>query len=294
MKIIWTNNTNQTINLKQFLQSKKMGHRLISAINHGAGTFLINGQPVASSASLAPQASVTVMLNDEKEDPAVQVSDQPVTVVYEDASWLIVNKPADLSTIPGPTNQTDTLLNRVKGYLISQGEKNLRPHMITRLDRFTSGIVLIAKNRLAQSLINEQVEHHTMIKKYQALVGTSVTIQHGLIDAGIKRVAGQIARQIAQGGQKSQTEFWSLDSGQNWSLLEVMLHTGRTHQIRVHCAQFLAPIIGDELYGGDTTLMKRQALHAYYLQFYDPIAEQTRQFTVPIPEDMQTIITNKK
>lgn len=178
MRYTWTNETPQPVKLKRFLQSVGLGHRLISDIKHGQGQFLINDQLVAPTAEVPVNGVVTVIVNPEPADPTVVVSDQALDVVFEDENWLVVNKPADLSSIPGPTNQTDTLLNRVKGYLLQTNATDLRPHLISRLDRFTSGLILIAKHRLAHSLIAPQVQNHEIDKRYVAIVAGDVEPDH--------------------------------------------------------------------------------------------------------------------
>lgn len=173
MRYTWTNQGSQPEKIKPFLQALGMGNRLISDIKHGQGQFLINGQTVAPTALVPSGAQLTIIVNPEPVDPAVQVNHQPITVVYEDEHWLVVDKPAGLSSIPGPTNQTDTLLNRIKGYLMEQGADDLRPHLVSRLDRFTSGLVLIAKHRVAHSMIASQVQNHEIDKRYLAIVSGS-------------------------------------------------------------------------------------------------------------------------
>lgn len=290
MRYTWTNQGSQPKKIKPFLQALGMGHRLISDIKHGQGQFLINGQTVAPTALVPSGAQLTIIVNPEPVDPAVQVNHQPITVVYEDDHWLVVDKPAGLSSIPGPTNQTDTLLNRIKGYLMEQGADDLRPHLVSRLDRFTSGLVLIAKHRVAHSMIASQVQNHEIDKRYLAIVSGQLTPDHDIIDRPIGRVADSPKRMVTTDGQAAQTEYWCEQSTAQWTLIRVRLHTGRTHQIRVHLAALDHPLLGDELYGGPQDLIARQALHATSLTFKDPFSRRTLHFESPLPADMQQIL----
>ncbi|BAP85048.1 23S rRNA pseudouridine synthase [Paucilactobacillus hokkaidonensis JCM 18461] len=289
MKNTWINQTKQTTTIKRFLQRQGVGHRLISDVKHGQGNFLLNGALAESSTSIQENDKITLELQPEPEDLTVETSNLPVDVVYEDTNWLIVNKPAGLTSIPGPTNQTDTLLNRVKGYLKQQDAEDLRPHLILRLDRFTSGIVLIAKHRLAQSMISVQVEQHLMEKIYIAIITGQLKQQHGIIDQPIGRVVDSPKRAVMENGQVAKTEFWVQQTSASWTMLKVQLHTGRTHQIRVHFTHLGHPLLGDELYGGPQDLIKRQALHAVSLKFMDPFTSQIIKIKVPLPDDMVQI-----
>ncbi len=227
---------------------------------------------------------------------------------------MVVDKPAGVTSIPGPTVQNDTVLNRVKGYLIANNSADLRPHLITRLDRFTGGLLLIAKHHIASSMISQQVQQHQMLKEYTALVEGQVMDEHGEINftGGLLLIAkhhiassmisqqvqqhqmlkeytalvegqvmdehgeinkpigrkdGQAARVIDENGQRALTEYWVEERGAKWTRVRVRLHTGRTHQIRVHFAAIGHSLIGDHLYGGDTSKYDHQLLHASKISF---------------------------
>lgn len=184
-------------------------------------------------------------------------------------------------------------MNRIKGYLIDQGSKDLRPHFISRLDRFTSGLVLVAKNRLAQSLIANQVEQHLIDKQYWAIVSGQVSEEHGFLSQPIGRVADSPRRAVMNNGQSAKTEYWREQVNDSWTLVRVKLHTGRTHQIRVHFSNIGHPLLGDQLYDGPLELISRQALHAYHIEFVDPFDQQTRMFEAAIPEDMKNVLDGK-
>ncbi|TMT02944.1 RluA family pseudouridine synthase [Apilactobacillus kunkeei] len=255
------------------------------------GTILVNGNVVGLDYKIAVGDEVTVIFPPETSDDEVAFSDEPIDVIYEDDNWLVVNKPAGLTSVPGPSNRVDTLVNRIKGYLKKQGSTDLRPHLITRLDRFTSGIVLVAKNRLANSLANQQVAQHKIDKMYYAVVDGIGLNDHGMIDKPIGRVGDNFRREVTEDGQKAKTEYWKVSEFDDATLVRLKLHTGRTHQIRVHMTSLGHPLLGDELYQGPLDRgIERQALHAYYIQFNDELANQVRTFEVELPADMKSVV----
>lgn len=293
MKNTWINQEKQPTTIKRFLQKQGVGHRLIADIKHGQGNFFRNGKLVESVATVQENDQISIELMPEKKDDEVVTSNLPIEIIYEDENWLIVNKPAGLTSIPGPTNRVDTLLNRIKGYLIQQGAVDLRPHLILRLDRFTSGLVLVAKHRLAQSMISTQVEHHLIEKIYTAIVAGQIKANHEVIKEPIGRVPDSPKRAVMATGQTAITEFWVQQRSPEWTALRVQLHTGRTHQIRVHLTYLGYPLLGDQLYGGPQKLILRQALHATSLKFMDPFTNQQVAVLAPLPPDMVNILGPK-
>lgn len=275
---------------KQVLTHHGVSHRMFTQINQNNGQILVGEKLVKPATKVKPGDRVTLIVPAETADPNVPVSHQPLTVVYEDAHVLVVLKPAGLTSVPGPSNREDTLVNRVKGHLVAGQEENLVPHIVTRLDRDTSGLVLVAKHRLANSWLNQQLADGRLQKRYLAIVSGNITTDHGLIDAPIRRATDGFNQIVADDGKSAQTEYWVRQRGTGWTLVAVLLHTGRTHQIRVHFQSIGHPLLGDELYGGPRELIKRQALHAYQLTYEDPITGAPRQFTAKMPADMAQVI----
>lgn len=292
MENTWQYTGTEPMKIKQFLQSLGMGHRLFNDIKHGDGEFLVDHRIVRPTTKILPHQPLTIRVKAETPDPEVAVSELPLQIVYEDDNWLVVNKPAGVTSIPGPTVHNDTVLNRTLGYLQRQGSQDLRPHLITRLDRYTSGLMLIAKHRVASSMISQQVQQHQMVKEYHALVAGSMNKDHEVIDRPILRPANAIQRVIDPAGQRAVTEYWVEESGQNWTLLRLRLHTGRTHQIRVHLASLGHPLIGDHLYGGDTSRIEHQALAATKISFLDPFTQQQRLLQIDLPELIQNLMVD--
>lgn len=285
MEATWRYTGQEPVKIKKFLQSLGMGHRLFNEIKKGQGQFLVDHRLVRPTTQILPNQPLTIKVAPEPADPTVAVSHEPLKVVYEDDNWLVVDKPAGVTSVPGPSVTDGTVLNRVKGYLEKQRSEDLRPHLITRLDRFTSGLLLVAKHHVASSMISQQVQQHRMLKEYTAVVSGQFADDHGIIDQPIARQEGQAARVIAPDGQRAVTEYWVEDQGDNWARLRLQLHTGRTHQIRVHLASKGHPLIGDHLYGGDMTKADHQLLHASRLAFLDPFSQRQLTFNSPLPAE---------
>lgn len=291
MKFSWNVTENDPKTLKKFLNTKGISHRMYKSIKTGGGAFVVNGHVSESSIELHVDELVEVILPAEVSDPNVAVSDGPLRIIYEDDNWLVVNKQAGLTVVPGPANRDDTLVNRVKGHLAASGADDLVPHIITRLDRFTSGVVLIAKHRLANSLANEMLAAKTLHKRYQAVVSGTDLPDHGLIDQPIAKDPNGYGQIISTEGKSAQTEYTVMRRLADRTLVDVILHTGRTHQIRVHFASIGHPLLGDELYHGPMNLgINRQALHASELDFEDPFSDRGLSFQSQLPQDISALL----
>ncbi|QCQ03333.1 RluA family pseudouridine synthase [Ligilactobacillus animalis] len=290
MKVTWQKEDTSQQTLKSFLRKQGVSQRLYGKLKKGYGQVLVDGQKTKLAILLDRPVAVTLELPADAAEENVAISHAPIEVIYEDEFWLVVNKPAGLTSVPGPSNSTDTLVNRVKGYLFEQNSAVKAPRIITRLDRYTSGLVLFAKHSFAQAQIADQVESHRMDKRYFALVQGQIAREHGFIEGPIARVTDDVKYQIAPDGRFAKSEYWLEKSNAELSLVQVKLHTGRTHQIRVHFSENGHPLLGDKLYGGERTLIARQALHAGKLGFTDPFTKKYLEFSCPIPPDMQLII----
>lgn len=290
MQFTWQHQ-GQPISMKRFLTTHAISMRTIKAVKHGTGAFLVNDQVQTGAITIHDGDRAGIQLPDEAPDTAVAISEQPIQVEYEDTNWLVINKPAGLTSVPGPSNRTDTLVNRIKGYLIASHASNQRPHLITRLDRDTSGLVLVAKHRVAQGMLTEPRIAAQLVKTYQAWIEGTITPASGTIDRPIGRVADSPRRAVTTAGQRAITTY-QVEADQlqhNVSRLRLELVTGRTHQIRVHLTALGHPLLGDTLYGGNLAWIQRQALHAASLQFFDPFSEQTLHFEAALPADLQAL-----
>ncbi len=290
----WINEGEEAVKIKTFLAQKGVSHRMFAIIKRGGGQVLLAKKPVLTLDTVQPGQEVTITLPPEKGNDVVATSFLPLPILFEDDNWLIVDKPAGLTSVPGKADQETTMVNRVKGYLVESGATDLVPHVVTRLDRFTSGVALLAKHRFAHGLLDKQLQTHSVDKRYYALVDGQLEQDHGLIDAPIGRLEGDfIRRTVRPDGRPSKTEYWVKERYANQTLVQVQLHTGRTHQIRVHFAHLGHPLVGDDLYGGPMDRgIDRQALHAFSIAFYDPFLQSTRQVHSPIPDDLKAVLAN--
>lgn len=290
MQFTWTHH-GEPLAMKRFLTQHGISMRTIKGIKHGAGDFLVNDQVKTGVITINTGDVAGIRLPDEAADETVAVSHQPLQVQYEDANWLVVDKPAGLTSVPGPSNREDTLVNRIKGYLVATQAPNQRPHLITRLDRDTSGLVLVAKHHVAQGMLTDPKLADQLVKTYLAWIEGTLTPASGTIDQPIGRLDDSPRRGVTASGQRAITTYQVETStlAHAVSRVRLQLVTGRTHQIRVHLSALGHPLLGDALYDGNQTWIKRQALHAASLQFYDPFAEQTRRFEAPLPADLQAL-----
>lgn len=265
------------------------------AIYHG-GKMLINGVEKWAIDMVHPGDHFTLVLPPEKGNPNVPAYPAPIRIVYEDRDFLVLNKPAGVATVPAHRAAVaDSLVNRVKYYYQRQGYENRVIHVATRLDKDTSGLVIFPKHRFAHAVLDRQLKRHEIKKNYLALVNGRLSINHGYIDAPIKRdPASFIQRIVAPGGKASVTEYWTQWANERASLVQIRLHTGRTHQIRVHFSYLGHPLYGDDMYGQPSSIINRQALHCYWLQFYSPFRQTKITLRAPIPADLYTAINQLK
>ena len=291
MRFSWVNQRFNRITVKKFLKHHGVSHRMFSSIKE-AGTLALNRHLIHTSRMMKRGDRITIDIPPEKASSRVAVSNGPLRILFEDSNWLAINKPAGLTSVPGPSNRNDTAVNRIKGYLLRSGSKNLRPHLITRLDSFTSGVVLVAKHRLANNLANQLRGEHRIKKTYLAVVSGRLERDHGSIKMPIGKLPNEIRRHRMSNGKPAWTEYWVLRRDPKFTVVRVRLHTGRTHQIRVHFAEVSHPVVGDHLYGGPLNLgIHRQALHASRIQMPNPFTRHRLDITAKLPSDVLKLIS---
>lgn len=260
------------------------------AIYHG-GRMLINGEPKWAIDMVHQGDKYSIVIPPEEANDHVDESSAPVEIAYEDRDFLVLNKPAGVATVPAHNVAVaDSLVNRVKYYYRQQNYENRVTHVATRLDKDTSGLVVFPKHRFAHAVLDRQLKKHQVKKNYYALVTGQLHTSHGYIDAPIRRDPDSfVKRQVAPDGKPSVTEYWLEEAGDNQSLVKIRLHTGRTHQIRVHFSFLGHPLVGDEMYGAPAAkgLINRQALHCYWMQFYSPFKQDWITVEAPVPADFK-------
>ena len=220
---------------------------------------------------------------EETSDNIVPNSEIKLKILYEDEWMLIVDKPPFMPVHPSINHYEDSLSNGVKAYFESIGlKKKIRP--VNRLDKNTTGIVIFAKSEYIQ-------ENLTDYEKYYLAIVHGKTEESGIIDKPIARkLPSIIERTVRDDGDQAITRYKTLEFKNNMSLVECKLETGRTHQIRVHMASIGHSIIGDDLYGVSSTLINRQALHAYKIKFVHPVSRKEMVIESELPDDMKSIL----
>ena len=229
--------------------------------------------------------------------------DITLSIVYEDGDIIVVNKPAGMVTHPGAGNRNGTLANALLHY-----DSNLklldRAGIVHRLDKDTSGLLVVARNEKSQKNLVEQMQMHSVSREYSAIVYGHM-VAGGTVDEPISRDSRDRVKQaVSKSGKEARTHYRVIDRFQNHTHIKVVLETGRTHQIRVHMSHIGYPLIGDPIYGGKVRFPKkaseelkvalknfnRQALHAKKLSLTHPSSGSTLSWKVPIPDDMLAIL----
>lgn len=271
------------------------------------GWVLVAGKEVKSSHKLSAGEEISVSIPPPEPSTAVP-EDMPLNILYEDADLVVVNKPAGLTVHPGAGNKSGTLVNGLLAHCkdLSGIGGQIRPGIVHRIDKDTTGILVVAKNDAAHETLARQFREHTVKRVYLAFV-------FGSPKSDKERIEGEIGRDPvdrkkmsgkAKHGRNAVTHWKVLARYPGVTLLKIRLETGRTHQIRVHLSEAKHPLLGDSVYGGDARLVNikdaklkalikelgRQALHAKTLGFIHPSSGEYIEFDSELPEDMQRIL----
>ena len=213
----------------------------------------------------------------------------PLNIIYEDDDLLVVDKPAGLTVHPAPGHPSHTLVNAILSHFphLADISNSLRPGIVHRLDKDTSGLMLVAKNKVAQDNLIDQFRTRSVNKSYLVLVEGRLTPERGIIEAVIGRDPRNRKRMaVVSRGSEARTEYQVSKYTGNYTLLEITPETGRTHQIRVHLAAIGYPVVGDAVYGVKSSYLSRQFLHACRLGFRLPSSGEYVEFTSKLPRDL--------
>ncbi|MBQ3310508.1 RluA family pseudouridine synthase [bacterium] len=259
------------------------------------GDVLINGEVKKPSHKLHEGDFIEFEPSTESK-VEIPAQDIPLDIVYEDDNMLVVNKPSGMLTHPTTTERENTLVNALLykyGNNLSDINGEFRRGILHRLDRNTSGLLMIAKNNKAHEFLAEQIKNKTTIKKYLAVVKGSVKDESGVINLPIGRHPTQPHKMaVVEGGKPSITEYKVLERFKNATYLELNLKTGRTHQIRVHLSYFRTPIFNDTLYGARPEKVKtqEQVLQAYKLEFTKPFSDEIIKLEIEPDEKIKKVL----
>lgn len=296
LKYTKTNSDNYKT-VRQVINSEfNISYNLLIRLKKNQKIFL-NGSTIYIDKELNIGDVITISIDFEEDNSNIVPTKMGLSIMYEDDELLILDKPAGIPVHPSILHLENSLSNGVKYYFDQIGlHKKIRP--VNRLDRNTSGIVIFAKNEYVQEVLSRQMQDKSFKKEYIAICEGAFEEKNGTINEPIARKKDSIIeRCVDPSGDISITHYKILNeysvNGKVLSELRINLETGRTHQIRVHMAYLGHPIVGDSLYGNESSLINRQALHAYKVEFIHPLTKQEMNIVSPIPEDMKNIIKNK-
>lgn len=260
------------------------------------GSVQMNGKPVKASTKTAAGAVIELTIP-EPEEPEILPEDIPLDILYEDSDVILINKPKDMVVHPASGHYTGTLVNALmyhcKGDL-SGINGVLRPGIVHRIDKDTTGVLIVCKNDKAHNALAEQLKEHSITRKYRAIVCGNLKEDEGTVDAPLGRHPQDRKKMaiVRTGGKRAVTHYRVLERFGNYTYIECQLETGRTHQIRVHMASLGHPLLGDEAYGRVKSPFKLegQTLHAMVLGFIHPTTGEYMEFEAPLPEYFEKLL----
>ena len=286
------NDINKTV--KEILINRlAISHKLLITLKH-QNAILLDGNPVPIHTSVNVGDKVIVNLEYEEDNTNIVPKDIPIDIVYEDECYIVVNKPSGLAVHPSILHYEDSLSNGIRYYFDKIGlKKKIRP--VNRIDKDTSGLVVFAKNEYVQECLVKQMKEGIFYKEYIAIIEGFIKDKSGVIDAPIARKENSIIeRCVNVNGETAITQYEVIKqfeiNNQQISVVKCILKTGRTHQIRVHFSYIGHPLLGDDLYGGNLSLITRQALHSHIISFYHPIKNKKVNYTASLPDDLKSIL----
>jgi 23S rRNA pseudouridine1911/1915/1917 synthase len=261
-------------------------------------TVTVNGKCRKSNYKMKLGDTITLLIP-EPIELNVKAEEIPLDVIYEDSDVIVINKPQDMVVHPAPGNYSGTLVNALLHHCKDLSGINgiVRPGIVHRIDKDTSGVLVVAKNDNAHNCLAMQLKDHSMTRSYLALVEGIIKSDEGTIDEPIGRhPIDRIKMGIVKNGKKAVTHFKVIERFEGYTLVECNLETGRTHQIRVHMAKIGHPLVGDLIYGYKKQRfnLKGQALHAKKLGFIHPSTNEYMEFVSPLPDYFENLMVKLK
>ena len=261
------------------------------------GNLLLNGQVMTSKKYKTCEGDRIEIIVPEPEKLSVEPENIPLDIVYEDDDVLVVNKPKGMVVHPAVGNYTGTLVNAIMyhcGDRLSSINGVIRPGIVHRIDKDTSGLLMIAKNNKAHESLSKQLAEHSITRRYKALVYNNFTEDIGTVDAPIGRdPRNRLKQAVTEQNSKRAVTHWTVaERFGRYTLIEARLETGRTHQIRVHMAYIKHPLVGDSVYGPAKQALASngQMLHAEVLGFVHPTSGEYMEFRQPLPLEFQNLL----
>ena len=269
-----------------FLRKKGFSRHILSSMKADKEALTRNGQRIGGREQLLAGDHFRVRLLETVDSDGIVPVSMPLSILYEDEDILVINKPADMPVHPSIGNYTNTLANGVAAYLDAKDEHSPF-RCINRLDRDTSGALILAKNAFSAAVLSTQMRNRQIRRTYLAVV-EGITPPNGTISAPISRVDDSVIERHVDflRGEPAVTHYERLAVKNEHSLLEIHLETGRTHQIRVHMGYIGHPLPADYLYHPVYDCFKRQPLHSLQLEFRHPVTDKPMCLLAPVSEDM--------
>lgn len=280
--------------IKEYLQNTLcLSNSLITILKKTAKGITVNGSHQTVRYTLRTGDLLTIKDEDQSYSSNIVPIQMPLNILYEDEYLIAINKDPGIPTHPSHDHYQDSLANGLMKYF-SDKKIPFVFRACNRLDKNTSGVTLIAKNRFAAAAISAQIKEHRIHKTYLAILD-GIPPGNGIIEKPIKRLQESVIQRVVcneqdTGALYAQTQYTVLASGCGHTFVRAVPITGRTHQLRVHFASIGCPICGDFLYGEETTDISRQALHAYQLTFKHPISNTPLTLTAPLPADIKKLV----
>ena len=260
------------------------------------GSVQMNGKPVKASTKTAVGAVIALTIP-EPEEPEILPENIPLDILYEDSDVILINKPKNMVVHPAAGHYTGTLVNALMYHCrgdLSGINGVLRPGIVHRIDKDTTGVLIVCKNDRAHNALAEQLKEHSITRKYRAIVCGNLKEDEGTVDAPLGRHPQDRKKMaiVRSGGKRAVTHYRVLERFGNDTYIECQLETGRTHQIRVHMASQGHPLLGDEIYGRAKSPFKLegQTLHAMVLGFIHPTTGEYMEFEAPLPEYFEKLL----
>jgi len=254
------------------------------------GFVTVNGAPCIKKYKVK-SGDVFEIKMPKEEAPSLEPKDIPFDVIHETDSYVVINKPAGLTVHPAPGNFDNTLVNALLFRFNINDDNDFRPGIVHRLDKDTSGLIIVAKDRDSREKLAKMFADRLVDKRYYALCQGNPKWDHKIIEAPIGRHKTNRKKQaVTEEGRDAKSEVWVKERHDRFFAAEIKIYTGRTHQIRVHMAHINCPLMGDEVYGNKSAKgfkINRQALHSWKLAFKCPFTGEDVSYEAPIPEDMK-------
>ncbi|HOP56627.1 MAG TPA: RluA family pseudouridine synthase [Bacillota bacterium] len=273
--------------IKRFLLENNIPLKLVKS-EEGKMMLFVNNDLKTKDDTMKKGDTIKIRIQDEKPESDIIPEDIPLDILFEDEYFLVVNKPSDMQVMISKTHPTGTLANALAFYYKKNGLGS-QIHFINRLDKETSGLMLVAKNRFLKFLFSDRTDN-SITNEYLAVVQGLMDIKRFCIELPISRSEGSIKREVSETGDECKTSYQVEREFDGFSLVRILSETGRTHQIRVHFSYFNYPIVGDLLYNKNRYPVKDMLLYSNLIRFRHPIKDQDVEVRLPASEEIRAFM----